>query len=94
MALNWQHIKGVYSNADNTNPLYTYIEFSNNTALKTVEVLPSLYVSNANFSSLTEIEAQATNLGKIITSKAENQTIDKPFAFNNMVSISVASSNT
>lgn len=90
MALNWQHIKGVYSNADNTNPLYTYIEFSNNTALKTVEALPSLYVSNANFSSLTEIEDQATNLGKIITSKAENQTIDKPFTFKDTLSINLS----
>ena len=94
MALNWQHIKGVYNKNGDTLPLYTYIEFSNNTALKTVEVLPTLYVSNSNLSSLAEIETGATKLGKLITSNAENQTIDKPFVFNNMVSISVASSNT
>ena len=88
MALNWQHIKGVYNKDGNPLPLYTYIEFSNNnTALKTVDVLPSLYVSTNNLSSLEEIKTGATELGKIITSKAINQTIDVPFVFKDTLSI-------
>ena len=88
MALNWQHIKGVYNKDGNSLPLYTYIEFSNtNTALTTIDAVPSLYVSTNNLSSLEEIETGATKLGKIITSKAINQTIDVPFVFKDTLSI-------
>lgn len=88
MALNWQHIKGVYHKDGDPLSVYTYIEFSNNnTALTTVDAVPSLYVSTNNLSSFEEIETGATKLGKIITSKAINQTIDVPFVFKDTLSI-------
>ena len=83
MALNWQHIKGVYGEE----PFYTYIEFAskpNGSDLKKKESIPDLYVSTSNYSNKTEIE-KATCLGKFIVSDAEDQSINSNFSFSNQI---------
>ena len=80
MALHWQHIKGVYGNE----PLYTYIEFTPKPTehnLKKEQAIPDLYVSTSNYSDKTEIEKNATYLGKFILSDAEDQSINSNFSF-------------
>ncbi len=80
MALHWQHIKGVYGNE----PLYTYIEFTPKPTelnLKKEQSIPDLYVSTSNYSDKTEIEKNATCLGKFILSDAEDQSINSNFSF-------------
>lgn len=80
MALHWQHIKGVYGNE----PLYTYIEFTSKPTesnLKKEQSIPDLYVSISNYSDKTEIEKNATCLGKFIVSDAEDQSINSNFSF-------------
>ena len=80
MALHWQHIKGVYGKE----PLYTYIEFTPKPTepnLKKEQSIPDLYVSTSNYSDKTEIEKNATCLGKFILSDAENQSINSNFSF-------------
>ena len=80
MALHWQHIKGVYGKE----PLYTYIVFTPKPTepnLKKEQSIPDLYVSTSNYSDKTEIEKNATCLGKFILSDAEDQSINSNFSF-------------
>lgn len=76
MALNWQHIKGIYG----SEPLYTFIEFSNTTynanSKNTFDYAPTIWYG-INNSKDTALE-----LGHIITEKATEQTIEHTLTIN------------
>ena len=65
MALNWQHIKGVYG--DGTKDYYTYVEWS------TAEnAAPILYFSETNYNTKADITTHAKLMGSIILSHINN----------------------
>lgn len=74
MALNWQHIKGVYG-SDNA-LVYTYLEF-----LADENSTPKLYTGNTNTSTPNK-EAGIRDWGNILTTGGMAQTITKSIRFN------------
>lgn len=74
MALNWQHIKGIYG----SDPLYTFIEFSNTpydaASKNTFDYAPTIWYGVNN--------SKDKELGHIITEKATGQQIEHPLTFN------------
>lgn len=77
MALNWQHIKGIYG----SEPLYTFIEFSNTTynanSNNTFDYAPTIWYGVNN--------SKDKELGHIITEKATGQTIINPLTLNDLL---------
>lgn len=66
MALNWQHIKGVYGSGDTD--YYTYVEWSTAS-----DVAPVLYFSSGtNYNTRAEIISGAALMGSIILSNIDN----------------------
>ena len=65
MALNWQHIKGVYGNG--TKDYYTYVEWSTAS-----NAAPILYFSENNYNTRAEIVNGAVLMGSIILSDIDN----------------------
>ena len=79
MALNWQHIKGIYG----SEPLYTFIEFSSTTynanSKNTFDYAPTIWYG-VNNSKDTALE-----LGHIITEKATEQKIEHTLTNNDVL---------
>ena len=79
MALNWQHIKGIYG----SEPLYTFIEFSSTTynanSKNTFDYAPTIWYG-VNNSKDTALE-----LGHIITEKATEQKIEHTLTINDVL---------
>lgn len=67
MALNWQHIKGVYGDKIKDKDYYTYVEWST-----TADVAPVLYFSEINYNTRAEIVNSAVLMGSIILSNIDN----------------------
>ena len=66
MALNWQHIKGVYGNGETD--YYTYVEWSTAS-----DVAPVLYFSSGtNYNTRAEIISHAALMGSMILSNINN----------------------
>ncbi len=65
MALNWQHIKGVYG--DGTKDYYTYVEWST-----AANAAPILYFSETNYNTRADITTNATLMGSMILSHINN----------------------
>ena len=66
MALNWQHIKGVYGNGETD--YYTYVEWSTAS-----DVAPVLYFSSGtNYNTRAEIISRAALMGSMILSNINN----------------------
>lgn len=65
MALNWQHIKGVYG--DGTKDYYTYVEWSTD-----ANAAPILYFSDINYNTKTDIITNAKIMGSMILSHINN----------------------
>lgn len=79
MALNWQHIKGIYG----SDPLYTFIEFSNTTynanSNNTFDYAPTIWYGVNNSKDT------ASELGHIITEKATGQKIEHTLTINDLL---------
>lgn len=77
MALNWQHIKGIYG----SEPLYTFIEFSNTTynanSNNTFDYAPTIWYGVNN--------SKDKELGHIITEKATGQKIEHTLTINDLL---------
>lgn len=77
MALNWQHIKGIYG----SDPLYTFIEFSNTTynadSKNTFDYAPTIWYGVNN--------SKDKELGHIITEKATGQKIEHTLTINDLL---------
>lgn len=77
MALNWQHIKGIYG----SEPLYTFIEFSNTTynanSNNTFYYAPTIWYGVNN--------SKDKELGHIITEKATGQKIEHTLTINDLL---------
>lgn len=68
MALNWQHIKGVYGDKTTDKDYYTYVEWS------TAEnAAPILYFSEINYNTRADITTNATLMGSMILSDINNK---------------------
>ena len=65
MALNWQHIKGVYGNG--TKDYYTYVEWST-----TSNAAPILYFSETNYNTRVDITTYAKLMGSMTLSHINN----------------------
>lgn len=65
MALNWQHIKGVYG--DGTKDYYTYVEWS-----IAANAAPVLYFSDTNYNTSTDITTNAKLMGSMVLSHINN----------------------
>lgn len=65
MALNWQHIKGVYG--DGTKDYYTYVEWST-----AANAAPVLYFSETNYNTKIDIITNAKLMGSMILSHINN----------------------
>ena len=74
MALNWQHIKGVYGSGNAL--VYTYLEF-----LADQDSTPKLYTGNINTSTPTPNTDGIKYWGNILTTGGMAQTITKPINF-------------
>ena len=72
MALNWQHIKGVYGNSNALT--YTYLEF-----LADPASAPKIYIGDTNVSN--PAESNLTDWGSILTTSGNSQTITKQLIF-------------
>lgn len=79
MALNWQHIKGIYG----SEPLYTFIEFSSTTynanSKNTFDYAPTIWYGVNNSKDT------ASELGHIITEKATGQNIEHTLTINDLL---------
>lgn len=79
MALNWQHIKGIYG----SEPLYTFIEFSSTTynanSNNTFDYAPTIWYGVNNSKDT------ASELGHIITEKATGQKIEHTLTINDLL---------
>lgn len=79
MALNWQHIKGIYG----SEPLYTFIEFSQTTydtkSKNTFDYAPTIWYGVNNSKDT------ASELGHIITEKATGQNIEHTLTINDLL---------
>ena len=79
MALNWQHIKGIYG----SDPLYTFIEFSQTAydadSKNTFNYAPTILCGPNNNTDTT------WDLGHIITEKATEQKIINPLTLNDLL---------
>ena len=79
MALNWQHIKGIYG----SDPLYTFIEFSSTTynadSKNTFDYAPTIWYGVNNSKD------NASELGHIITEKATGQEIEHTLTINDLL---------
>ena len=77
MALNWQHIKGIYG----SEPLYTFIEFSSTTynanSNNTFDYAPTIWYGVNN--------SKDKELGHIITEKATGQKIEHTLTINDLL---------
>lgn len=77
MALNWQHIKGIYG----SEPLYTFIEFSSTTynadSKNTFDYAPTIWYGVNN--------SKDKELGHIITEKATGQKIEHTLTINDLL---------
>ena len=77
MALNWQHIKGIYG----SDPLYTFIEFSSTTynadSKNTFDYAPTIGYGVNN--------SKDKELGHIITEKATGQKIEHTLTINDLL---------
>lgn len=67
MALNWQHIKGVYGDKIKNKDYYTYVEWST-----AADVAPILYFSEINYNTRADITTNATLMGSMILSNISN----------------------
>lgn len=67
MALNWQHIKGVYGDKIKDKDYYTYVEWSTAS-----DAAPILYFSENNYNTRAEIVNGAVLMGSIILSNIDN----------------------
>lgn len=76
MALNWQHIKGVFGSSNAL--VYTYLEF-----LADSKNTPKLYIGDKNTSTPNK---EATDWGNILTTGGMAQTITKPINFGTLSS--------
>lgn len=79
MALNWQHIKGIYG----SDPLYTFIEFSSTTynadSKNTFDYAPTIWYGVNNSKDTV------SELGHIITEKATGQKIEHTLTINDLL---------
>ena len=79
MALNWQHIKGIYG----SDPLYTFIEFSSTTynadSKNTFDYAPTIWYGVNNSKDT------ASELGHIITERATGQKIEHTLTINDLL---------
>lgn len=79
--INWKYVKGLWGNG--TTSLYTFLEFKNNdTGLTDFDKVPVIKINDTN---TLPAENATGNFGHIITEKASDQSIAKPFSFNDYV---------
>lgn len=81
MALNWQHIKGVYGTG--VALVYKYLEFSADPA-----ETPKIYIGDKNVSD--PVKSGLKDWGNILTSSGAAQIITKPLYFNNTSTVQIA----
>lgn len=74
MALNWQHIKGVYGSGDSSSLVYTYLEF-----LADPYNTPKIYTSTENTSN--PAKNYMKDWGNVLTTSGMTQTITKQLEF-------------
>ena len=67
MALNWQHIKGVYGDKTKNKDYYTYVEWST-----AANAAPILYFSETNYNTRAEVVNGSALMGSIILSNIDN----------------------
>lgn len=96
MAIFYKHIKGCGGNSvgdispTNTRDLWTWIKWSNRSANQKfnssakvdVNSLPEIWISTTNSTTDLTESSYVKTAGKILTSKAENQSVETPFSFN------------
>lgn len=90
MALFYNRLCGVNADSDG-NSYWTYLHFlkPQDTDRNIKETAPEIWVSDHRItdSELEEDEDKVLNLGKIITSDGENQSINEPFTFADLLTV-------